>query len=395
MNTQIKEIYQDEAVRLSTIYDRLLFTWSTGVGKSKAFIMIQQELKPRHTVIVVAERAHIKNWKAEYVKWGAEDLLSSTDIFCYASLKNHTADSCDLLCLDEAHHISPARSDMLITIHTKKVIALTATMNLERRTLLENTFGRFKVFNVSLREAIKKDILPVPQIHVIPLELDSQNPTETYVISKGQKTRRVSRGCTFSQMDSFLRSYSAITLTVRCTPLQKYGLICKDMDSAKNLFMVTGQNWAKLKWLNMGSIRKRFIAEQKTARAKALLNTVRGHRFICFCGSIQQANALGGKTDVIHSKKSDSQLTIDKFNEKKIDSLFAVNMLQEGQNLKDIEIGVLVQLDGEPRSFIQRMGRILRAENPVVYILYLKGTRDREFLETALECVDKSYITYE
>ena len=71
-------------------------------------------------------------------------------------------------------------------------------------------------------------------------------------------------------------------------------------------------------------------------------------------------------------------------------------MLQEGMNLTDIQVGVIIQLDGEERAFIQKFGRTLRAESPEQYIIYYKGTRDEEYLKKALESIDEKYIvTYE
>jgi ERCC4-related helicase len=68
-------------------------------------------------------------------------------------------------------------------------------------------------------------------------------------------------------------------------------------------------------------------------------------------------------------------------------------MLQEGQNLVDIQAGIIIQLDGEERTFVQRFGRSMRAEDPVQFIFYYKGTRDEEYLENALQDIDKQYIT--
>ena len=67
-------------------------------------------------------------------------------------------------------------------------------------------------------------------------------------------------------------------------------------------------------------------------------------------------------------------------------------MLQEGQNLNDIEVGIIVQLDGQERSFIQKFGRSLRAEDPTQYIFYYKNTRDTEYLQNVLEGINESYI---
>lgn len=700
MNDDLKQVYQEEAVKLAKQYDKLLFTWSTGVGKSKAFIMTQKELNPNKTLLVVAERAHIDNWKKEYIKWGAEDLLKKTDIFCWASLKKHCSEETDLLGLDECfrgdtevltnkgfkrfdsldrtekiaqytsngkidfvtplnyikrdfvgdicklhlqrnrycymtpnhnqvyktkgsfslntvpintlkcnnytlipvsgvnfklesiitplerlyiaiqadgtlqkhqinedtysigvtkqrkkdrliyilkqtknytvikgkngtdryicklpkgdakllsthftvdmgyvransfideivewdgsrtmgntlyysskikenadfvaavavqagykvlqdveednrketysnihrvymrkvsfittqsfkkyyepyngkvycvevpshnivvrsqgftfitgncHHISEKRLDYLVTIKAKKIIGLTATLNKERRLLLESIYGRFERFHISLREAIKKDMLPAPKIIAVPMNLDNTKRTETIIINSGAKAKRVNKECSYSEVDIYLKKYYNVTLTVKCTQLEKYLFLCSEMDKYKNIYMRTNKPWAKFKWLGAGSERKRFLAECKTEKAYKILSGLGGRRLICFCGSINQADMLGGLNNVIHSKKKDSLSIINRFNQKKINSLFAVNMLQEGQNLVDIQVGVIVQLDGEERSFIQRLGRILRAENPIVYILYYRGTRDEEFFNNAIDKVDSSYITY-
>lgn len=67
-------------------------------------------------------------------------------------------------------------------------------------------------------------------------------------------------------------------------------------------------------------------------------------------------------------------------------------MLQEGMNLTDIQVGIIIQLDGEERAFIQKFGRALRAESPEQYIIYYKGTRDEEYLKNAIENIDAKYI---
>ena len=68
-------------------------------------------------------------------------------------------------------------------------------------------------------------------------------------------------------------------------------------------------------------------------------------------------------------------------------------MLQEGQkNLTDIQVGIIVQLDGTERPFIQKFGRSLRAEDPHQYIFYYKNTRDEEYLENILYGIDETFI---
>ena len=140
------------------------------------------------------------------------------------------------------------------------------------------------------------------------------------------------------------------------------------------------------------SKKKEISWRTKTDLVRTLLHKIRDKRFICFCTSIEQAEQLGGQ-NAIHSKRTDSLQIIKDFNRKKINNLFAVGMLQEGQNLTDIEVGIIIQLDGQERAFIQKFGRSLRAEDPIQFIFYYENTRDTEYLKNVLEGIDRKYIT--
>ena len=83
---------------------------------------------------------------------------------------------------------------------------------------------------------------------------------------------------------------------------------------------------------------------------------------------------------------------IEQFNNEEISNIYAVGMLQEGMNLTGIESGLLIQLDNYERGWIQKMGRVMRADNPKIYILHIRGTQDDKFLENVLEGIDNKYI---
>ena len=62
------------------------------------------------------------------------------------------------------------------------------------------------------------------------------------------------------------------------------------------------------------------------------------------------------------------------------------------QNLVNVEAGIIIQLDGQERSFIQKFGRSLRADNPIQYIFYYQNSRDQEYLEDVISDVDPNFI---
>lgn len=394
-----EELY-NQGLELAKQNKRLAFLWSTGVGKSKMAIGIANYLLEDNSelkvLLVVAETAHKDNWKEEFKKWKLNEKINIT-IECYASLKNYQNTQWDLIIFDEAHHLgSDLRLEILRTISAQNIILLSATLQDQLLYALQNIFGQFKVSKVTLQDAVQWGILPEPKIYLYALTLDNVRYMETIVEEWGKKNKAIPIHCTYSQRWEYIKNrkkYPNIKLIISCTQQQKYDYLTTQFNHYKNLYMNTRQINFRNKWMQIGSIRKRFLGECKTGYVEYLVNKLKKNnkRFICFCSSIKQAELLGS-LNAIHSKKTDSLEIINAFNEKKINSLFAIGMLQEGQNLVDIQAGIIVQLDGQERAFIQKSGRVYRAEDPIQCIFYYKNTRDEEYLNKAIENIDASFI---
>lgn len=392
-----KESLQKDAVELSRQYNNLMLLWATGCGKTQAAIKIQDYHNSHNTLIVVAETAHINVWKEEYIKCGKEYLLDKTDILCYASLKHKKDTKIDILILDEGHHATTdIRSDILSTIKADKVIVLSATLDKQKEELFNSIFGRFHKFEVSLSDAIKFNILPRPKIITVPLELTRFTRDTQIVITRGKSKLHKVIFCELKDRWKYMmdkENYPNLKLIISASLKEKYLYLCEQFDYYKRAYLSTRRETIKNKWMRIGSERKLFLADSKTKYIQSFIEKLRdsNKRFVCFCGSIKQAELLGSGNS-IHSKKKNSLEIIKDFNSKKINNLFAVNMIQEGQNLLDIQLGIIVQLDGTERPFIQKLGRVFRAEDPTQIIFYFKGTRDEEYLSHALECIDSRFI---
>lgn len=369
--------------------------FATGVGKSKIALDIINHLKQPSfkALIVIAELAHLDNWEKEKIKWKYDKLTPNIEYVTYASLKKHRSYSYDLIILDEAHHIgSDIRLDIITEIKFNKLLLLSATLGNELKLNLTQLLKTPIVsFKISLQEAIDWKLLPVPNIYIIPLTLDPLNTKETIVETWGKANSRKHFKCSYKDRWTYLKNkkqYPNVHLEISCTEQQKYNYLDNKFNYYKSLFFKTRNERTKNAWLQIGSLRKRFLGELKTSYTKKLISQLQNKRFICFCSSINQADILGGEDHSIHSKKDNSAEIIENFNSKKINQLYAVGMLKEGQNLTDIDVGIIVQLDGIERAFIQKFGRSLRAENPIQYILYFKNTKDEEYLKNILEGID-------
>lgn len=390
---------QQEAISLIENNNTVILELATGIGKSACAIKAINNLQgitpiPLRVLLLVAEVAHINNWKAEFAKWELTDKIDIT-IECYASLKKYRNTTWDIAIFDEIHHInSELRIDLFKSLKINKLIGLSATVTAEVYNGIKYIRKDYKTLKVTLKDAIEWGVLPKPKLYLIPLVLDNYRKTESILEEWGSKHKRIVINTTLQDRWKYIKDktkYPNITLHIECTQKEKYDHITQQFEYWKKRYMQMNQDFAKNKWLLLGSERKRFLGECKTKYLQRLLNTLEGKRFICFCSSIKQAEKLHA-TNCIHSKKKDVTKIIESFNNKEIDNIFAIGMLQEGQNLIDIDAGIIAQLDGVERAFTQKFGRTLRAEDPEQYVFYYKDTRDEGFLQKILNTINEEYV---
>lgn len=344
---------QAYGVELSNKYPFIIFEWATGTGKSLVAINII-ESSSENWNIVIAETNHELNWKEEFKKHGKESLLNKVKFFCYQSLHKHLDG--ENYIFDEVHHIQSYRRLSLLDIikknNLKKFVGLSATLTWQQRKKIESSLGYIHVHKIRLSFAIDNKILPEPKVYLVEINLDH--------ITK----------LIYNQLD-------------------------KEIESLKKLYFRTGNEWHKIKWLRTAGKRKSLLANYKTPFASKILNDLENKRLICFTASIAQSEELSNGLSV-HSEisKKDREDLINKFNSGEIDKLFVTGMLREGQNLNNIEAGVVVQLDNNEKYFYQTQGRVLRSDSPEYYILYVKDTQDEVYLKNVLQDYDMKYVQH-
>ena len=380
MNTTRQEL-QDKALETLRTERRLILNWGTGVGKSRVAInamnVILNSVPEARFLLMVQETAHKQNWINEMIEAVGMDrtgfILTHTTIDCYASLKKHEKTQWDLIVFDEGHHLrSPIRQNIIKSMQASRVLILTATAsdNNDGDDMLETlnfTFGRFMSMTFGLQDAIDSNVLKQPEIHIIPVVLNKDYQEKYDEMSEYQDKK-----CS----EYFERRHY-------------YRLEEEDPENEDT-------EDAKAKWLNAGARRKRMLGHAKTKVAKRLLNNeLKKKKLICFCASVEQIKWLGGENHVSSQNTAkQNRLAIDMFNEGRQQRLFAMGMLQEGQNLKGIESGLIIQLDGKARPFIQKFGRVMRSDTPVLYIIYAKDTHDEGYLQNALSGINDEYIIH-
>lgn len=430
-NDELRNRMQSEAVLNVLEKHRVIVEWGTGVGKSRVAIRAACALMfaGRHRILLlVSERAHKDNWRREFIEvlgdGTGEDVFSNITVECYASLHNHENSRWDFIIADEAHHLrSEGRTADMSTISTDYFLCLSATLSDKDDAkglveMLNRVYGPFTSMKCGINDAIESGILAEPDIFVHVLSLKDVPAPVTVNVAWGWPNARKELSTDvagYYDVRSHIDRYPNMSVDVTGSADECYRILDEFYNEKKKEYDAIGekilygnvsaeqysrlsreQEYAKNRMLRAALNRKNLIGDCKTGYASHIINDILpDKKFICFCSSIEQGQALG--TDAVISSRrtaKENDAVINAFNEGNGRSIFAVGMLQEGANLAGIQAGVIIQLDTKERAFVQKFGRAMRSSRPEQHVLVFNNTRDVHFLESALEGIDKKYITY-
>lgn len=376
----------------------LLLEAATGTGKTLISIKLcnylinSQWYKDREEInilILVAKRVHKQTWKAEIEKWGGINHPTAKiniRMECYESMHKCCDIKYDITLFDEVHHVgSEARLEILKSIQFGYLIGLSATIPQKLKQLFKYRYHA-GVVSCDIIEAIEDDILPEPQILLFPLMLDNRNPTEEWEINAKQKGP-IQRG---AYKDIWKWKKSKLHTIISLTQKQKLMEYDKLIEWAKNQYMRTHNKALEQTWLFHAGKRLEFLANCKLGIVNDILLKLAKERTITFCKTIEQAEIVGEYC--IHSQNAKSDEIYNKFNQKKIDHITAVNILNENANLVDCKYAIFANLSSSEICMPQRLGRSMRHKKPVIIMPYYQGTREEEIVKKYIEGFNKSYI---
>ncbi len=359
----VRDELQERAVKSLEQNRRLICQWATGTGKSNVVLKFLERHPGMACLILVPEQDNIQNWEYEFDKFGIA--MWNVTVVCYASLHKYEHTDWDLLVFDEAPHMDTVkRRNICKSVTGTYVLALGAVIDSDELSALELSYGKFAMSYVSLKNAIDWGILPSPKVNVWHITMDS---TSKKHLHNGQ----------------------------RFTDMEMYRILQKHVDDAMSLYKFKPTAYNKIRMLRAGSERKLFLGKLKENAVRLICDYLEQHdkRFLCFCSSIQQAESLCMEHALTSHTPASANL-LDKFNSHEIDSLFVVGKLIEGQNLVDIEHGIITQLGGTSRITVQSVGRIMRSKSPTIWIPIFDKTKDASFLYTLTSNVPSKYISH-
>lgn len=355
-----------------------LLELATGTGKSRLALEKAKQLNIKSLLLVVYRTVHKQNWQEEINKWWPNCKASIT-ITTYRSLHKY-AGKYDCAIFDECHHLSELCRGMLSYYDIKYSILCSATVKASLKVELEKCFKGLVTYKKGLRNVIDEGILPDPKVYLLPLSLNTGKPTMSIWKNKNAKGRLIE--CSFETRWNYLKQKNN-PIRIYCTEQQYLFDLNSQIEYWKKRYMSTRSEIAKNKWLRLCNDRLKWLSDLKTSLVMELLLKLSKYRTLTFCNSIEQTELLG--KHCINSKNKYSISILDKFNQGKINHITACNMLNEGMNLYDCQIGIYANLNSSEAIIKQRMGRLLRHKNPVLIIPYYKGTREEELINVMIE----------
>lgn len=374
-----------------------LLELATGTGKSKmALAKVKAVSKAegkgktpligKTLLIVVPRNVHKENWMREIKKWWPKCplLISFTT---YVSFPKYRGDW-DFAIFDECHHLSERCREALCNFDIAHSVLLSATVSNRLKDELKEVFDNLVSYKKDLRDVIDEEILPDPRVYLWPLELNVKLPTESILKNPKAKGRVIE--CSWTSRWNYIKQKN-FPVRIYCTERQYYCDICNQIEYWKKRYRSTRGPIAKNKWLRLCADRLKWLSDKKVKHLHQLLPHLMKYRTLTFCNSIEQTELLGEYC--INSKNADSIQYMEDFNSGKIDHITACNMLNEGMNLVNCQIGIYANLNSSEAIIKQRMGRLLRHPNPIIIVPYYKGTREEELVQTMLEDYNPELVT--
>lgn len=335
---------------------------ATGFGKTKTVLDILKKYSkyypsPKFLWVVPTSKLRDKGVPDEISKWNATHL--DIDIICYASLhKLDNKDSIyDIIVLDECHHINENRYNY-IKDKSKKYIGITATKPVEedRLELLESLGDT--IFEYTLDEAVKDNIVDDYEIIVIQMNLDRYKK----YIEVGRKDNKflVSEQKNYDYLDAQFR---------RSLILKKH--------NPKNTWQFTN------------AVQKRASAlytyQSKIDAAKELLDILYNdeQRVLIVSQRIEVSNQL-----CEYRYHSEDRNGYEPFIKGEVNRLSACSSLDEGENLPNLDSVFIVSSSSKTRQLVQRCGRSVRKsdkDKARIYILCYSNTQDEKWVDQAVK----------
>ena len=369
--------YQKEAVEKAFAAKRATVKAPTGVGKTIIAIAWLEKIGKDALVIVPTQALIYQSWSPKLEEYGFGDVgqyyafakkFGPVTLTTFASAVSHPEllDSIDVVVVDEVHHLG-ARTALirLLPKLKEKEFVLGLSSVPEREDLAHEFFlGEFPIcYDLSLGTALERGYVSPIEVIDVPAEMNLKERQQYDAL-----TEKIQRAFRF------------------CGPEISRWMNCFDPDTRQ---YVGRQGVAAM------SRRKKLLSDVESKR-NAVLKIVEeypGKRVILFAESVVAIEHLrlflkdnGVRCETFHAGTEPwrRQEILSEWGEK-FDVLLSCRALEEGLDVKEVGVGILITSGKSKRQFIQRIGRVIRpleGKEAKFYVVYSPKTVEETYSKT-------------
>ena len=267
----------------------------------------------------------------------------------------------DLLIVDEVHHFASPEFRKAFQIPAPEKMGLSATVDGDvKLSILKEELGPV-VYKFELKDALVKGIIPSFEWKVIPVYL---------AVAEADEFKKISQDITyrFSSVKGDTETISRITGGKR-KRIEDLGEFIRLIEQARYKKMELPAEWKQIQAL---ILKRRWIIHKSQPRLEHAMelaqDLAKTKKVILFTMDTDSCDYLGKELEkdnknifVIHSFiKGDPNILIERFKRAPYGALIGAQMLGEGIDIPDAEIGINVAASKTRLQLTQRMGRILR-----------------------------------
>ena len=369
--------YQHEAVEALLRRRKGIIIMPTGTGKTAIAIQCIKRIGlPTAILVPTINLAYQWRDKLREAKaystlfYGGEKRISRITIFVYNSAIRHLnrLKPFGFIIIDEVHHLAAPKLRALLDVAAEKPYALGLTSCIRRADGEEWIILRRLpvIYQMYIRDAMRKGYVSKLKIYKSPVYM---------------------------------------------TPKERalYRLYTETIQRAVIYFRVRGYSLQEILKLNHPMVQKYLSA---LAKRKTLLSNVKAklervyqlvsmhpdEKILLFSESIESIEALrryllkkGIRAGIYHSKMTleERRRHLQLWRQGYYQTLLSVRCLEEGTDVPEVRIGIIIASGKTDRQMIQRIGRLIRPRDPskpgVIYIVYCVGTVEEEYAYIILQ----------
>lgn len=331
----------------------------TGCGKTTTALKCLKSVLdkyPNLRVLVVVPTDNLKNqWRTQLDAWGME---FNADVQVINTVIKHTW-NVDILVLDEEHrYAADTFKQVFKQVKYKYILGLTATFErLDGKHELIQKYCPI-IDEVSLIEAKANNWISSYKEYLVILET---NDIDIY------KEYNKSFVASFETFNFDWNLAMSLIGPQGFIERAKYrDRICPNGSEEQRKAVFKSITYNSMNFMRMIQKRKAYINNhpKKIEIARQIIEARNNSKIITFSNNIKMAESIGMGGQVYTGKdsKKKARANLEDFNNAKIGIIHSVSKLNEGADIKGLNVGIILGLDSSEIKAVQRRGRCIRFE---------------------------------